>query len=63
MGREELRVRMIVFAWRLSAYAGEGKIIFADMPNVEIAAMCDIDDSVMSERLAQVRKMGFQPKT
>jgi predicted dehydrogenase len=36
---------------------------YGALPNVEIAALCDIDDSVMSERLAQVRKMGFQPKT
>jgi predicted dehydrogenase len=36
---------------------------FGALPNVEIAALCDIDDSVMSQRLAQVRKMGFQPKT
>jgi predicted dehydrogenase len=36
---------------------------FASLPNVEIAALCDIDDSVMQERLAAVRGMGFQPKT
>lgn len=36
---------------------------YGALPNVEIAALCDIDDSVMSERVAQVRKMGFQPKT
>ena len=36
---------------------------YGALPNVEIAALCDIDDSVMTERLAQVRKMGFQPKT
>jgi predicted dehydrogenase len=36
---------------------------YGALPNVEIAALCDIDDSVMSQRLAQVRKMGFQPKT
>ena len=36
---------------------------FALLPNVEIAALCDIDDSVMQERLAAVRGMGFQPKT
>jgi hypothetical protein len=43
---------------------GENHITaFGALPNVEIAALCDIDDNVMSERLAQVRKMGFQPKT
>jgi len=36
---------------------------YGALPNVEIAALCDIDDSVMSERLDQVRKMGHQPKT
>ncbi|MDR3748087.1 MAG: Gfo/Idh/MocA family oxidoreductase [Acidobacteriota bacterium] len=43
---------------------GEGHIhAYGALPNVEIAALCDIDDNVMSERLAQVRKMGFQPST
>ena len=36
---------------------------YAALHNVEIAALCDIDDSVMSERLAQVRNMGFQSGT
>ena len=36
---------------------------FGALPNVEIAALCDIDDSVMRQRLSEVRKMGFQPKT
>jgi predicted dehydrogenase len=36
---------------------------YGALPNVEIAALVDIDDNVMVERLAQVRKMGFQPKT
>ena len=36
---------------------------FGAMPNVEIAALCDIDDSVLQERLLAVQKMGFQPKT
>jgi len=36
---------------------------FGALSNVEIAALCDIDDNVMSERLASVRKMGFAPKT
>jgi predicted dehydrogenase len=36
---------------------------YGALPNVEIAALCDIDDDVLSGRLAQVRKMGFQPST
>jgi predicted dehydrogenase len=36
---------------------------YGALPNVEIAALCDIDDNVMSQRVAQVQKMGFQPKT
>jgi predicted dehydrogenase len=36
---------------------------YGALPNVEIAALCDIDDSVLSQRLAQVRKTGCQPKT
>src|ERR1700734_424903 len=41
---------------------GENHITaYGKLPNVEIAALCDIDDSVMSQRLAQVKKMGFQP--
>ena len=36
---------------------------YGALPNVEIAALCDIDDNVMRERLAAVQKMGFQPKT
>ena len=36
---------------------------YGALPNVEIAALCDIDDNVMNQRLAQVQKMGFQPKT
>jgi predicted dehydrogenase len=43
---------------------GENHITgYGKLPNVEIAALCDIDDSVMSERVAQVQKMGFKPKT
>jgi predicted dehydrogenase len=36
---------------------------YGALPNVEIAALCDVDDSVMSQRLSQVQKMGFHPKT
>lgn len=43
---------------------GENHITaYGALPNVEIAALCDVDDSVMSKRLAQVQKMGHQPKT
>ena len=36
---------------------------YGALPNVEIAALCDVDDSVMSQRLGEVQKMGFHPKT
>jgi predicted dehydrogenase len=36
---------------------------FGALPNVEIAALCDVDESAMRERLQQVQKLGFQPKT
>jgi predicted dehydrogenase len=36
---------------------------YGALSNVEIAALCDIDDNVMQKRLAAVQKMGFQPKT
>lgn len=36
---------------------------FGELPNVEIAALCDIDDTVLQERLRLVQKMGFQPRT
>ena len=36
---------------------------YGALPNVEIAALCDVDDNVMRERLPQVQKLGFQPKT
>jgi len=32
---------------------------FAKIPNVEIAALCDIDDSVLAKRLAEMSKMGL----
>src|SRR5579883_2463318 len=31
---------------------------YAEMPNVEIAALCDIDESVLNQRLADVEKLG-----
>jgi predicted dehydrogenase len=36
---------------------------YGALPNVEIAALCDIDDNVMQTSLATVQKMGFQPRT
>jgi predicted dehydrogenase len=43
---------------------GESHIhAYGSLPNAEIAALCDIDDDVLSGRLAQVRKMGFKPDT
>jgi predicted dehydrogenase len=55
------RVRLAIVGLRGS---GEEHIRrYSELPNVEIAALCDIDDSVMREQLQVVRKMGFQPKT
>src|ERR1700723_3963582 len=34
---------------------------YGALSNVEIAALCDIDDNVMRKRLAAVQKMGFKP--
>jgi predicted dehydrogenase len=36
---------------------------YGALQNVEIAALCDVDENVMNERLPQVRNLGFQPKT
>ncbi len=36
---------------------------YGAMPNVEIAALCDVDDNVMRERLPEVQKLGAHPKT
>jgi predicted dehydrogenase len=37
---------------------------YSKMPTVEIAAVCDIDDNVMSQRLAEMEKMGIRkPQT
>src|ERR1039457_7139064 len=33
---------------------------YSKMPNVEIAAICDIDDGVTQERLAAMEKMGLK---
>jgi predicted dehydrogenase len=31
---------------------------YSQMPNVEIAAICDVDESVLNQRIAEVEKMG-----
>src|SRR6185437_9761352 len=36
---------------------------YGALPNVEIAALCDIDDNVMRERLPEAQKFGSHPKT
>lgn len=35
---------------------------YAGIPNVEIAALCDVDDNILQTRLNDVRKLGHQPK-
>ena len=55
------RVRVAIIGLR---GRGENHIqAYGALSNVEIAALCDVDDSVMSERLAQVKKLGHQPNT
>jgi predicted dehydrogenase len=36
---------------------------YAALPNVEIAALCDIDDKVLSDHAGRVRKLGHSPQT
>ena len=36
---------------------------YAALPNVEIAALCDIDDKVLSDHADRVRKLGHSPQT
>lgn len=31
---------------------------YSNMPNVEIAAICDVDESVLQERLGETEKIG-----
>ncbi len=55
------RVRVAIIGLR---GRGENHIQgYGALKNVEIATLCDVDESVMHERLAQVQKLGFQPKT
>jgi predicted dehydrogenase len=54
------RVRVAIIGLR---GRGENHIeSYGALKNVEIAALCDVDENVMRERLAQVQKLGFQPK-
>lgn len=36
---------------------------YGALPNVEIAALCDIDNNVMRERLPEIQKLGAHPQT
>src|SRR5437899_6415463 len=36
---------------------------YAALKNAEIAALCDVDDNVMRQRIAEAQKLGVQPKT
>ena len=55
------RVRVAIVGLR---GRGENHIeAYGKLPNVEIAGLCDVDDSVLQQRLAQVQKLGFKPKT
>jgi predicted dehydrogenase len=55
------RVRVAIVGLR---GRGESHIkAYGSLPNVEIAALCDVDDNVMAQRLAEVQKMGFHPAT
>jgi predicted dehydrogenase len=36
---------------------------YGALPNVEIAALCDIDDNVMRERLPEAQRLGSHPQT
>ncbi len=33
----------------------------AKLPGIEIAALCDVDDSITAERLKDIQKLGFKP--
>jgi predicted dehydrogenase len=56
------RVRVAVVGLRGQGFVHVEE--FAQLPNVEIAAVCDVDENIMSQRLADMAKMGLpQPKT
>ncbi len=55
------RVRVAIVGLRAR---GESHIKgYAALPNVEIAALCDIDDKVLSDHADRVRKLGHSPRT
>ena len=55
------RVRVAIIGLR---GRGEEHIkTYGALPNVEIAALCDVDDNVMRERLPEAQKLGSHPKT
>ena len=57
----------IVFAWQFAACAAAATITSTDLrtsPDVEIAALCDVDENVLNQRLADVEKLGLpKPKS
>jgi predicted dehydrogenase len=51
------RVRVAICGLR--GRGGDHLHNYSQLPNVQIAALCDIDDSVLQQRLAQMEKMGL----
>ena len=51
------RVRVAICG--LHGRGGDHLENYAQLPNVEIAALCDIDENVLRQRLAQMEKMGL----
>src|SRR3984893_17697767 len=63
LGRPELvmgandRVRVAICGVR--GRGGDHLHNYSQLPNVQIAALCDIDENVLRQRLAQMEKMGL----
>jgi predicted dehydrogenase len=63
LGRPELvmgandRVRVAICG--VHGRGGDHLHNYSQLPNVQIAALCDIDDTVLQQRLAQMEKMGL----
>src|ERR1700734_357208 len=56
------RVRLAI--WGVRGRGGDHLHTFSQLSNVQIAALCDIDENVLRQRLAQMEKMGLpKPKT
>ena len=55
------RVRVAIVGLRGAGAEDFGR--FGALPNVEMTALCDIDDSVMREQIQLAQKLGFRPKT